>query len=301
MRDNSFMYTNNPFLPKVRRAAVNDVIYRHLSYAQVALKYGTGKSTICKWMKKASPDHRVFIETLSSRPHHHPAEIKPEVVTRVIELRQKVNRCAPIIHAYLKQEGVKISLASVGRILKREKLVRKPKQLYYGKGKNPHRPTSSFPGELVEIDTMHVVKYDYSRFYIYAVIDTFSRFAYAEYLPSISQTSSLKVISHALNYCPFGFKMVQADNGAEFRSNFGFRLQRRNINLRHSRVRRPNDNAHIERFIRTLQEECFKGLEPKESSANRLLQSYLKYYNFERLHLGLNLQTPAQVVSKVKS
>ena len=301
MRDNSSMYTNNPFLPKVRRAAVNDVVYCHLSYSQAALKYGTGKSTICKWMKKASPDHRVFIETLSSRPHRHPAQISPEIVARVIELRQQLNRCAPIIQAYLQKEGITISLASVGRILKRKKLVRKPKQLYYGKGKNPKRPTSSFPGELVEIDTMHVVKYDYCRFYIYAVIDTFSRFGYAEYLPSISQASSLKVISHALSYCPFDFKMIQADNGAEFRSNFGFRLKSQNINLRHSRVRKPNDNAHVERFIRTLQEECFSGHEPKESSANRLLQSYLKYYNFERLHLGLQLQTPAQVVSKVKS
>ena len=112
------MYTNNPFLPKVRRLAVNDVIYRHLSYAEVGRKYGTGKSTICKWMKKADPDHRVFIETTSSRPHHHPQEIKPEVIAKVIELRQEINRCAPVLHEYLKREGIKISLASVGRILK---------------------------------------------------------------------------------------------------------------------------------------------------------------------------------------
>ena len=301
MRDNAFMYTNNPFLPKIRREAVNDVIYRHLSYSEVARKYGTGKSTVCKWMKRADPDHRVFIDTLPSRPHHHPQEIKPEVIARVIELRQQFNRCAPVLHAYLKREGIKISLASVGRILKRNKLIRKPKQLIYGKGNNPHRPISSFPGELVEIDTMHVVKYDYSRFYIYALIDTFSRFAYAEYLPKMSQDNSLLIVKHAQNYCSFTFKMVQADNGPEFRSNFEFKLRNKNITVRHSRVRRPNDNAHIERFIRTIQEECFKFKEPKEKTANQIIQNYLKYYNFERLHLGLNLQTPAQIVSKVVS
>ena len=158
MRDNSYMYTNNPFLLKVRRLAVNDVICRHLSYSEAALKYGTGKSTICKWIKKADPDHRVFIDTIPSRPHHHPQEIKPEVISRVIELRQKYHRCAPVLHEYLKREGINISLASVGRILKRNQLIRKPKQVVYGKGKNPRRPLSSFPGELVEIDTMHVVK-----------------------------------------------------------------------------------------------------------------------------------------------
>jgi transposase InsO family protein len=300
MRDNAYMYTNNPFLPKVRRLAVNDVIYRHLSYSEVARKYGTGKSTICKWMKKADPDHRVFIETIPSRPHHHPQEIKPEVIARVIELRQEFNRCAPVLHEYLKREDIKISLASVGRILKRNKLIRKPKPPIYG-DKNPHRPPSSFPGELVEIDTMHVIKYDYSRFYIYAMIDTFSRFAYAEYRPKIGQDNSLIVVKHAQNYCQFPFKMVQADNGPEFRSNFEFKLRNKNIAVRHSRVRRPNDNAHVERFIRTIQEECFKFKEPKEKTANQIIQSYLKYYNFERLHLGLKLQTPAQIVSKVMS
>lgn len=294
------MYTNNPFLPKVRRLAVNDVIYRHLSYAEVARKYGTGKSTICKWMKRADPDHRVFIDTIPSRPHHHPQAIKPEVISRVIELRQEFNRCAPVLHEYLKREGIKISLASVGRILKRNELIRKPKPPVYG-DKNPHRPSSSFPGELVEIDTMHVVKYDYSRFYIYAMIDTFSRFAYAEYRPKIGQDNSLIVVKHAQDYCQFPFKMVQADNGPEFRSNFEFKLRSKDIAVRHSRVRRPNDNAHIERFIRTIQEECFKFKEPKEKTVNQLLQSYLKYYNFERLHLGLKLQTPAQIVSKVVS
>ena len=301
MRDNSYMYTNNPFLPKVRRLAVNDVIYRNLSYSQAALKYGTGKSTICKWMKKADVDYRVFIETLPSRPHHHPQEIKPEIVARVIELRQRFNRCAPVLHAYLKREGVNISLASVGRILKRNKLIRKPKQLFYGKGNNPHRPVSNFPGELVEIDTMHVVKYDYSRFYIYAVIDTFSRFAYAEYRPKMGQDNSFLVVQKAQDYCHFPFRMIQADNGPEFRNNFGFKLQRHDIQIRHSRVRRPNDNAHVERFIRTIQEECFKFKEPKEKTANQIIKDYLRYYNFERLHLRLNLQTPAQIVSKVVS
>lgn len=64
---------------------------------------------------------------------------------------------------------------------------------------------------------------------------------------------------------------------------------------RHSRVRQANDNAHVERFNRTVQEECFYHL-PQELALYRALQRYLPYYNTERLHLGLNLKTPAQVV-----
>jgi len=294
------MYTSNPFLPKVRRLAVNDVIYRKLSYSEVGRKYGVTKSAICKWMSKAHPDHRVFIETSSSRPHHHPQELDPAIVSRVVQLRERYKRCAPVLHAYLLQEGIKISLASVGRILRRKHLVRKPKQITYD-GKNLHRPEANFPGDLVAIDTMHTLRRDSSRFYIFAVIDIFSRFGYAEYSPNMNQVCSLRAIHHATKYCGFLFKMVQADNGPEFRDGFRFSLSQKKIGLRHTRIRRPNDNAHVERFIRTIQDECFEGKLPNEGKAQQTLTEYLKYYNYERLHLGINLMTPAQIVSKVVS
>lgn len=292
------MYISNPFCPKVRRLAVNDVIYRKLSYSQAGRKYGVTKSAICKWMKKADPSHKVFIQTQSSRPHHHPNEIDPLIVERIIELRQEFGRCAPVLHAYLKEEGVDISQASVGRVLKRYHLVRKPKQLVYDQ-KNPHRPASEYPGDFVEIDTIHYIKPDTSRFYIYAVIDTFSRFGYAEYKSRMRQSDSSGVIGRASSYCQFPFKMVQADNGPEFRDGFGFDLNRLGIAVRHSRVRRPNDNAHVERFIRTIQDECFGRRNPVERKANQRLAEYLRYYNYQRLHLSLNLKTPAEIVSKV--
>lgn len=300
MTHNQTMYTSNPFLPKVRRLAVNDVIYRKLSYSEVGRKYGVTKSAICKWMSKAHPDHRVFIETGSSRPHHHPQELNPTIVNRIIQLREQYKRCAPVLHAYLLQEGIKISLASVGRILKRKHLVRKPKRPTYD-GKNLHRPSVSFPGQLVAIDTMHTPRKDNSRFYIFAVIDIFSRFGYAEYSQRMTQDCSLRAINHATKYCGFPFKMVQADNGPEFQSGFKFNLGRKEISLRHTRIRRPNDNAHIERFIRTIQDECFEGKLPNEDKAQQTLTEYLRYYNYERLHLGINLMTPAQIVSKVVS
>ena len=53
------MYISNPFIPKVRRLAVNDVRLRGLTYEEAALKYGVVKSTICKWMKRAPEDQKI--------------------------------------------------------------------------------------------------------------------------------------------------------------------------------------------------------------------------------------------------
>lgn len=290
-------YVSNPFIGKVRRLAVNDVKFGRLNQAQAARKYGVTRSAIHKWIKKADPDHRVFIETLPSRPNHHPHELSGEIVNRIIELRDELKRCAPVIHAHLIQEGYIVSLASVGRVIARYGLARKRKRAPWG-SRIP-RPLSDRPGALVEIDTMHIMRVDYSRYYIYAVIDIFSRLGYAMYTKHVSQTQSTTVIHQASHYFGFPFSVVQSDNGPEFKEGFQFLLKREAIALRHSRIRRPNDNAHIERFIRTIQDECFRGKYPNEHTAQKQLLEYLDYYNEKRLHLSLGLQTPRQFVSKV--
>lgn len=290
-------YTSNPYAGKARRLAVNDVLYGRCTASEAARKYGVVRSTIWKWMKRAHPDHRVFIATIPSRPKHHPNELKPEVVARIIQLRQELKRCALVIHAHLALEGITISLSSVERTLRRHRLTRKKKPARWY---TPlPRPQSDRPGALVQVDTIHFVKPDKSRFYIYAVIDTYSRLGYAEYHPRLSQRLSYQVILRAQSYFGFPFAMVQTDNGPEFKDWLQFQLGKQRMLLRHSRIRKPNDNAHVERFIRTIQEECFRGLLPKEHRIQKKLQDYLVFYNTKRLHLSLNLQTPTQFVSKV--
>lgn len=290
-------YTSYPLMGKVRRLAVNDVIFGRLNQSQAALKYGVTRSAICKWMQRATKDHKTFIETLPSRPHFHPNQISDEVIERLIYWRERTHRCAPVIHAYLLREGYQISLASVGRILARQGLTRQRKCAPWG-SRIP-RPLSDRPGALVEIDTMHVIKADYSRFYIFAVIDTYSRLGYAEYANTLRQTKSVEIIQHANTYFGFPFAMIQSDNGPEFKTGFEYQLRRADMRLRHSRIRRPNDNAHIERFIRTIQDECFGGSHPRESTVPTKLAKYIDYYNNHRLHLSLGLTTPRQFVSKV--
>lgn len=293
------VYVSNPFMGKLRRLAVNDVKYGRLSQAEAARKYGVTRSAIHKWIKRADPDHRVFIETKSPRPHHHPSQLSNDAVKRIVELRQKLNRCAPVIHAHMVKEGYHVSLASVGRVIARSGLARKRRRAPWGH--RIERPLADSPGALVEIDTMHVVKSDYSRFYIYAVIDTFSRLGYAKYSPTLSQQVSFQVIKEASSYFGFPFLMVQSDNGGEFQTGFKSKLASSSIQLRHSRVRHPNDNAHIERFIRTIQDECFSGRPPVINITQKRLSRYLEYYNERRLHLSLGLTTPREYVSKLRN
>ena len=291
-------YTSNPHVGKTRRMAVNDVIFGRKTRSEAARHYGVHRSTITKWIKRASEDPKVYINTKSSAPHKQAKELDKEVVDRIIEIRKECGRCAPIIHAMLKEEGIVISLSSVQRTLKRQNLTRKKKQLKPRYGKID-RPRADKPGSLVEVDTIHFQKADGTRFFIYAVIDIYSRIGYAEYRKGISSKTSMKVVRNFTKKFKYQVEVIQTDNGPEFSEALYFELRKIDIKLRHTRIRRPNDNAHVERFIRTIQDECFGGMLPKEKGVNKKLKEFIEYYNNHRLHLGLKCMSPNQFVAKV--
>ena len=292
-------YTSNPHIKKTRRKAVNAVLYYGCTQAQVARYYGVARSTMCKWMKRASTDHREYLETRSSAPQTHKNRLEETIVTRIIEIRKEYNRCAPIIHAQLRSEGITVSLSSIERTLRRHNLTRKGKRRARFYKAMVKRPLSDAPGALVQVDTIHITRPDNSRYYVFTVLDTYSRLAYAYYTPKLNQGGSMTAIQKAQEYFGFEFKVVQTDNGPEFKDYVMQKLGSLNIQMRHSRVRKPNDNGHLERFNRTLQEECFTIPRPQEDTLQAQLDEYLEYYNTKRLHLGINCLTPRQCVSKV--
>jgi transposase InsO family protein len=162
------------------------------------------------------------------------------------------------------------------------------------------RPLITAPGELVQTDTVHYVcPLTKKRRYVYTVIDLYTRMAYAEIYDRIGPGIAARVIARASKQ--FGFAMVQADNGPEFSRYFEQTLAKHGIQTRHSRLHRPNDNAHIERFNRTIQEECL-GRTLTYKTTNKQLQArltaYLEFYNTQRVHLGLQLRTPAEMLQR---
>jgi transposase InsO family protein len=109
------------------------------------------------------------------------------------------------------------------------------------------------------------------------------------------------VVLRAERTLGFSFAMVQADNGLEFSRYFERRLKTRGIQTRHSRLHRPNDNAHIERFNRTIQDEClgrYITYKTKTKDLQKKLNNYRTYYNTERVHLSLQCMTPTEMLQR---
>lgn len=284
-------YTKNPHMPKVRRDAA-DMVRRGFSPTEVGRRYGVGSSTICKWVKKATKYGYGSIPTLSSRPKYHPKELSNELVWKIFQQRIKTKRCAEVVHQELINQGVKTSLSSVKRTLDRHNLLKK-RSLW--KRYHPHvdRPYPLQPGDLIQIDTVHLMIGEKGRIYIYTLIDVYSRWVYVKCYKKIGGRPSLKFIEEAQRQSTFKFQMLQSDHGPEFGKWFVSQVKK---NHRYTRIGKPNDNAHIERFNRTLQEECVDKVKTNPRSINCALKKYLRYYNYERLHMGINLKTPSQLL-----
>lgn len=286
-------YSLNPRLPRLRMEVVNHV-RSGWSIRRAARHYGFEPSTVSRWVRKAPADPESVIPTRVSLPETRPTALAPDVIRAIVQLRGKHQRCAEVVHAELLQRGFEASLSSVKRTLVRQGLYRERspwKRLH----RSLPRPLAASAGELVQLDTIHIHPLVAERFYVYTLLDVFSRWAYAEVVPRISTRRSVTFVRHATAEAPFDVHMLQSDHGPEFSQHFTERIL---VPHRHSRVRTPNDNAHLERFNRTIQEECFRGLREDPRTYRAALGDYLRYYNGKRLHLGLELQTPLQVLRR---
>ena len=293
----SMSYTTNPHVGKVRRDAVNLVKYRHWSMRQVARRFGVEPSTVSRWCRLPFATGWHELPTGSSRPHTSPNALKKEIVEAIIQKRIGRRRCGQVIHQELLRDGISVSLPSVQRTLERCHLLKKRSPW-----KRPHdytlRPEILKPGAMLELDTVHIRLPDGSKLYIYTIIDLFSRWAYAEVVENISTEQSVNFVLRAKQIASFKMEMIQTDNGPEFQKMFTFRICRIGVNHRHSRVRRSDDQAHIERFNRTIQEECLDRTAQTLFHFKKALKEYLPYYNSERLHMGINYQTPSEVLRR---
>lgn len=295
-------YSSNIYLPRVRRNAVNLVLFEGWSCERAARYIGVHRSTVWRWCQHPDAGNRVkLLRTRPSVARSHPWAMPEAVVRLVLRVREELRRCAFIVHGYITRfhPEIRISLSTVGRILARHKQTNG----WYGqKGKvrrrRMPRPRVTAPGSFLQMDTIHFKDWKTKQaYYVYTLIDLKSRWAYAEYSATISPDRTNDFVLSALGKAPFRVQLIQTDNGQEFSNVCEAYLNAHGIIQRRIRLGRKNDNAHIERFNRTIQDECL-GRWPSEDGIQERLRRYLDFYNGVRLHCSLRSQTPMEIVAK---
>jgi len=252
------------------------------------------------------------LENQSTRPKSHPHETPIRIKERIIELRNKNNKCAFKLADDLNQEGLKIDVRTIGKILKVNGLTRKyrTRKINYKYIKIPLKA-----GELVEIDIKYVPnRIGGKRYYQFTVIDCASRWRYLKIYDDMSNSSAIAFLNRVIKIAPFKIKAVKTDNGSCFTNRytgylkstdpFNFKLHAfdlicQKMNIIHYLIDpgKPAQNGKVERSHRSDQESfysqnTFTSLEELKYK----LKLWNMYYN-DLQHCGLNNKTPNQVLS----
>jgi transposase InsO family protein len=169
------------------------------------------------------------------------------------------------------------------------------------------------PGELVGMDCFFVGRLRGTKHPVWQLtaIDVRSSYAWAELVscptghPTGAQTSKLaRRVAKDLRGAGWRLERVLCDNGGEFKSGvFSDQLERLGARKTHIHAGRPQTNGNVEALHKTILDECWRPafaryLYVRLTGLRRELETYLRYYNFDRVHHG-RLTTgriPADVV-----
>ena len=167
----------------------------------------------------------------------------------------------------------------------RHKVLRKPKNF-----------RSTHPGHCVALDTIERFIHGCRR-YIITFEDLHSRFAFAWSTTSHASQAAEEFFAFCQMVFPVPFEHVLTDNGSEFKKHFAEKLKELHLTHYHTYPRTPKMNAHCERFNRTIQEEfvdyhAHELLQPQQFNVQ--LMEYLVWFNTERPHYALKMQSPIQ-------
>jgi transposase InsO family protein len=171
----------------------------------------------------------------------------------------------------------------------------------------PRRPVRRYektrPGELLHVDLKYLPALGKGPEFEYAAIDDFSREGLAVIAGDRSTVAATRFLEHVLTHLPYRVEAVMTDNDMMFTmryAHYSTRLTRfeqalKSAGIEHRLIqpRTPETNGKVERFIKTIDDECFRIVRPRSSRARvGALQLFLEYYNHARPHQSLGGQSP---------
>jgi len=176
--------------------------------------------------------------------------------------------------------------------------------------------STSSGGELVGIDCFYVGRLRGTEGAIWQLtaIDIASSYAWAELVickqgnPTAAQTSKLaQRAARELKATGWKLERMLSDNGNELKGDFTKTVDA--LKVRHTRIHagRPQTNGHVEALHKTILDECWRPafaryLYPRYTGLKRELDTYLRFYNNDRVHHGRLTQgrIPADIVYRAR-
>ena len=288
------------------------IVKKEVRLIDVARVFPYGKRSLERWVASYKEKGEAGLEPKSTEPKTQKEETPIWMKERVIEVRKKTKKCALKIHWQLKKEGIVIHERTIGKILKKEGLVRKYR---VRKIKYKYIKAERKAGELVEIDVKYVPgRIVGKRYYQYTAIDTASRWRHLEVYEEQANHRSILFLQEVMKIFPHKIQAIKTDNGSIFTNYYTSMTKRSDMtvktihaldifchqnNIIHYLIDpgKPAQNGTVERSHREDQQKFY---EQNKFKSFRDLQIKLKRWNiyYNNLeHCGLNGKTPNEFLA----
>jgi putative transposase len=280
------------------------------SVAATCRHFGIARSTYYRWQHRYDPRHLPFLENRPSRPTRcrrptwTAVQAMAVMAAREAHPRWGKDKLAVV----LRREGVVLSVSMIGRILtdlKRRGVLVEPisaRLRPHARHVRPYairKPKEHLvvrPGDLVQLDTMHLTPLPGVERRHFSALDVVSRWSVTGVRASATAGTATAFLDELATRLPFPVRAIQVDGGSEFMAEFEAACQDRAIVLFVLPPRSPKLNGHVERANRTHRQEFWElydgalELPPLQEA----LRAWEETYNHHRPHQALGYRTPAE-------
>jgi transposase InsO family protein len=266
------------------------------SLSALSRETAISRRVLSRWWTRYQQEGGEGLQPLSRRPRRSPRRLAPALERQILRVRRTGLGPARIALT------VGVSAATAYRVLARHGRSRLTEPVH----RRVQRYEKSRPGELLHLDFKYLPQLDHPRQeYEFAAVDDFSREAVASIRAERSSRGATTFLEDVLTRLPYPVEAVLTDNDLVFTMRFAYYSQRKtyfeqacqSLGIQHRLLRphHPESNGKVERFIKTIDDECYAVRRPRSSKTRmRVLEEFLWFYNHQRPHLSLQGLTPVQ-------
>jgi transposase InsO family protein len=260
----------------------------------LSANFGVAREVLGRWWARYQIHDLAGLTPRSRRPHASPSRVSARLEQRILTLRRQ--RLSAVRIALT----LKIGHSTVQRVLERHGQNQLPRPIQ----PKPRRYEKQRPGELVHIDVKYLPALRNARNdFEFAAVDDFSREAVVSIHTEATSLAAATFLEHVAATLSYPIEAVLTDNAFAFTMRHALHHSRATrfqqmcaaLGIRHYLLRpyAPQSNGKVERFFRTVDDECLL-IRPLFTFAarSRAVDDFVWYYNHERPHLSLGGMTP---------
>lgn len=276
-----------------------------------AKHFGISRKSLHKWGKRFETFGLAGLEEENRAPvRRRKRQISLTQRIRIRNLRKRYLKLGKMKLSilYQREYGEVVSSWKIQKVIEEEKLY--PDRVKAGKLRRRqaaakihlkrrinHLVKQNKVNYLWHVDTVILTLAGGGYRFLLTALDEVSKLAFARLYTTHSSKNARDFLERLVYLTENRVVNLHHDNGSEFKKEFEGACENLNIPQWYSRPRTPSDNASLERFNRTIQEEFVEMSEIDPlftEDFNKALTDWLIHYNYQRPHQALAYLSPLE-------